>query len=478
MTRPRMRHRGMHVGVLRQAALTPEFSVKRRSWYQTLKGADRALKVLIGYLRTGRRPATLPEGEPLLGVIPFTCAHPDEFPVRIPKALQDVLEELVKHGVVPEPTVTVAEWRFLLKKVERNEAVGPDGSIYGRKTYEQLDLWWAASLFNSLTTLIWARFGKRPRVAKLPNQVVIGIVGDWGTGFQVRYQGRNPAFKVMRSLLAQRPDYIVHLGDVYYSGTPNDPFFAHPFEERNNLIRCWPRAHAGGRSFTLNSNHEMYSLGRGYFYDALGAPAFKVQNRTSYFLLQSAHWQIFGLDSAYASPDRATFMDGSLHPDQIAWLKKVRDPRRRSIVMTHHNPLSIYGKNTKTSPLWAQLEQGFGRRQPDYWYWGHIHNGIVYECAGRDVAARNKTKARCIGHSAIPFGFAWGLTRPETLLAAAPGAMPSAFQPIETVKYFAHERVPGTSYVKNGFAVLRLSGAAISEEIYDEDGQLTWRGLD
>jgi hypothetical protein len=38
--------------------------------------------------------------------------------------------------------------------------------------------------------------------------------------------------------------------------------------------------------------------------------------------------------------------------------------------------------------------------------------------------------------------------------------------------------VPGSAYVKNGFAILRLSGATISEEIYDEDGDMRWHGLD
>jgi len=466
---------GLNLQALRQAATTRGFGASKKSWHQKLKDADRDLKLLIGYLQTGERPPTLPEGEPMLGIIPFTCAHPEEFPGRIPKALQVVLSELVKLGVVPKPTITVTEWRFLLKKVDKDEAVSPDGSIYGYKTYEQLDLWWIASLFNSLTTVIWAKFGTTPRVAKLPDTVAIGIVGDWGTGFGPKYKGRNPAQKVMRSLLGQKVDYIVHLGDVYYSGTPDNPTFVHANEERDNLVRCWPRGRKPGTSYALNSNHEMYSLGRGYFGNALADANFKHQSKTSYFLLQNAHWQIFGLDSAYASPDRSTFMEGSLDARQIAWLKKARVPKRRSIVMTHHNPLSVYGKGTYR--LWAQVEQGLSGRQPDYWYWGHIHDGIVYKCAGRSPQSRNVTKARCIGHSAIPFGFAWGLTKPETLLAAAPGALPAAFQPIDTVEYFAHEPVPGSPYIKNGYAILRLSGAGISEEVYDEDCELTWRGL-
>ena len=66
-----MRSHGMSVGVLRQAAATRGFSAGRKRWYQARKDADRALKVVIGYLRMGKRPPTLPEGKPLLGVIPF-----------------------------------------------------------------------------------------------------------------------------------------------------------------------------------------------------------------------------------------------------------------------------------------------------------------------------------------------------------------------------------------------------------------------
>ena len=58
------------------------------------------------------------------------------FPVKIPKALQVILNELVKLGGVPKPTVTVAEWRILLKKVAKDKAASPDGAIYGYKTYE------------------------------------------------------------------------------------------------------------------------------------------------------------------------------------------------------------------------------------------------------------------------------------------------------------------------------------------------------
>jgi len=49
-------------------------------------------------------------------------------------------------------------------------------------------------------------------------------------------------------------DYIVHLGDVYYAGTELAP---PPGEEMQHFLQMWP-AMPPGRSFTLNSNREMY----------------------------------------------------------------------------------------------------------------------------------------------------------------------------------------------------------------------------
>ena len=47
---------------------------------------------------------------------------------------------------------------------------------------------------------------------------------------------------------------------------------------------------------------------------------------------------------------------------------------------------------------------------PALWYWGHLHNGIVYDNMF-DAKTRRRfvTKGRCCGHAAIPFGNGWGL---------------------------------------------------------------------
>src|SRR5262245_16112780 len=43
----------------------------------------------------------------------------------------------------------------------------------------------------------------------------VALVGDWGTGAQ-------PAIQVLREIASFKPDVLVHLGDIYYSGTPSE----------------------------------------------------------------------------------------------------------------------------------------------------------------------------------------------------------------------------------------------------------------
>ncbi len=72
----------------------------------------------------------------------------------------------------------------------------------------------------------------------------------------------------------------------------------------------WPFA-AGKVSRTLNSNHEMYSGGFGYFDMALPA----MHQDASYFALQNTNWLFVGLDTAY--------IDHDLDAQQVAWLNLV-----------------------------------------------------------------------------------------------------------------------------------------------------------
>jgi hypothetical protein len=157
--------------------------------------------------------------------------------------------------------------------------------------------------------------------------------------------------------------------------------------------------------------------------------------------------------------------------NQINFIKGLNTANKTVIVLTHHNPTNIEGTGTTQGatqlPLWNQTLSALGR-PPDYWYWGHVHNAMVYSATS--FAAQNGVKARCAGHGAIPFGVAWGLQNPD-----------GTNKP--SVEYFAHELLSSayeridlqqTNRVLNGFAMLTIGPDTIKEEFIDQTGAVRW----
>jgi hypothetical protein len=54
-----------------------------------------------------------------------------------------------------------------------------------------------------------------PKVITIKAGAKIGLIGDWGTGAE-------PAKLILRQLKAQNPNIVIHLGDIYYSGTDEE----------------------------------------------------------------------------------------------------------------------------------------------------------------------------------------------------------------------------------------------------------------
>jgi hypothetical protein len=91
-------------------------------------------------------------------------------------------------------------------------------------------------------------------------------------------------------------------------------------------------------------------------------------------------------------------------------------------------------------------------REPDYWYWGHLHNGICY-------AAQGGLHARCAGHGAIPYGNASELHgHSRVLWSETQNARDEAYP----------------DRVLNGYVKVRLVGEGIIEEFIGEDGSVRW----
>ncbi|SOE97718.1 hypothetical protein SAMN05414139_10876 [Burkholderia sp. D7] len=335
--------------------------------------------------------------------------------------------------------------------------VSDEGDLVGKNPYESLDIGWTESAVCWLEHFppeTKANFRTSPPEIPLEEYPVsIAIAGDWGTGFTYRTDGLpTPAEKVADQIKALIPTYAVHLGDVYYAGTET--------EEQLKFIGNWPPGERGG--FTLNSNHEMYSGANGYYsiLDDVGRK-FAVQNGNSYFALSNKDWLVIGLDTAYHADEIHLYQHGYLDPAQCAFIDGLitRDAApKRAILLTHHNGLSVDGMTP--SALWGQVASRFAGVEL-WWYWGHMHAGIVY--SDRDTRGQMQPSssgggiihARCAGHGAVPAG------EPDSLVAN-PGAVWHENRTVADLLY------PGRVY--NGLVSLTLNGADLTEEFIDEDG--------
>jgi len=349
---------------------------------------------------------------------------------EIVKLVWDSLKDAQKLENLATTRLTQEDYNSLIG----TPLVGPDGTIYGTATYEQLDLdpGWLLSALNYVINqlpLAINRFNTTPYTNKCAPAIsknlgpLIAIIGDWGTG----YYKTGPAKLIMDEVrgLPKPPDYIMHLGDVYYAGTDRRP---EKGEEQANFLDLWGDS-PPETAFTLNSNHEMYGNasrdfgGSGIIDVALGATTpFAHQNKTTYFALDFGRWVILGLDSAYYSDAENgihMYMEGAIGKDssdlterrmqQSDWIQTLDLADKKIIVMTHHNPIAYTGDAAKSDKLLKQVNSALPR-PPDYWYWGHVHIGAAYN----QQAACKPTWGRCVGHSAIPFGEPTGLEGKKT----------------------------------------------------------------
>ena len=193
------------------------------------------------------------------------------------------------------------------------------------------------------------------RPLPFPERGRIGIVGDWGTGLY--------GAPLIARRDAERPDpfdLLLHLGDVYYSGTKKRagelPRYLAEAAERD------PRA--------FNSNHEMYSGGECFFKETL--PAFGQD--ASCCAIENDRWMLVGLDVAYT--------DHEIDDEQVAWLKRsssIRPAIERSSSSRITSCTRIFdtqGQKLRAHPGFAVI---LNSRRIFAWYWGHEHRCAIYQ---------------------------------------------------------------------------------------------------
>jgi hypothetical protein len=342
--------------------------------------------------------------------------------------------------------------------------------ILGFGPYESLDHQWAESVLNYYQTgrnrvpfPTHQDHGINPvqNVVQTP-EIRIAIAGDSGVDTRI-----TPPVAIAGLMNNRNPHYTIHLGDVYYSGLAKG--------EEDHFLNLWPAGSVG--TYTLNSNHEMYCGGIGYFKVLLANPMFVAQQGLSYFALTNDHWLIIGLDTAYfAYYQSLLYEEGSLaEPDtnkernglvQLQWLREVlgQNPNKRVILLSHHDGFDVNPATGAVSrkPLLQRITGELSRVRDWWWYFGHVHAPIVYQ---RIFFSNNSSvSARCVGHGAVPYE-----PFPQDLKKLGDGEVRVLWSETDLARNGGDSR-----RAPNGFLLLTLKGAEIKEEFYDELGRQRW----
>jgi len=216
---------------------------------------------------------------------------------------------------------------------------------------------------------------------KLPSTAKVLMIGDWGTRMT------DNVAMLRAGLNAWKPDAIVHLGDVYYSGTK--------YECEQNVLDVMDKlvSDLGIKRppfFTIPGNHEYYSGGVGYFdmIDRINinADVSSSLQRASYFCLRTEDgaWQFLGMDTGYNDRDPINSVAPDLRASEVKWHQDKLDKfKGTTVLLSHHQLFSANSKLTDgdkpylNTDLYRTFSPYFDRVAA--WFWGHEHNYVIFK---------------------------------------------------------------------------------------------------
>ncbi|HET9212157.1 MAG TPA: metallophosphoesterase [Thermoanaerobaculia bacterium] len=290
----------------------------------------------------------------------------------------------------------------------------------------------------------------------LPNKptVTVALLADWGTGME-------DAQALLDQIKDKNPDVVIHLGDIYYAGTPD--------EVQSNFYGIYQQVLGTNPPplYTLSGNHDMYSGGAGYYglLPMLGQPA-------SYFCLRNDNWQFLAMDTGLNDRDPFTVLTNLtfLNPPEVPWQqdKILNAGGRKTVLLSHHQLFSAFGSvgtDTQGNALACNpnLQAAFTANgenlleQVAWWFWGHEHNLDIYQPY---VGLANGC---CIGAGAVPMLVEDDPYTPATGLTLPPG---------ETLP---PQIIAGTQLGTNGtvynhaYAIMTLTGADAQVTFYQDE---------
>ncbi|WP_222984210.1 metallophosphoesterase family protein [Flagellimonas meishanensis] len=300
----------------------------------------------------------------------------------------------------------------------------------------------------------------------LPNDAKVGILGDWGTGLP-------DAVALLRDMMVQhKPDAIIHLGDIYYSGTPDEchTYFADVFTQVFDEVLG-----QGNRIpvFSIPGNHDYYAWGAEYYNVVTNLNNYPggetAMQPASYFCLrtQDGGWQFLGMDTGYndsnpADQLNAIYAGPWLQNTEIDWLQdKMERFDGASIVLSHHQ---VFSSNTALNGKYSVLNtvpyfnpyiyRVFSEYMPSKvagWIWGHEHNFVMYQNNLLALA-----KGRLVGNSAYE-----ELTSIDPYKVNYPQIPYLVGEPAyDQYKLGTNADSNGITYYNHGYAILDFGGRA------------------
>lgn len=260
---------------------------------------------------------------------------------------------------------------------------------------------------------------------QLPAGAKVAILGDWGTGM-------DDARAMLAEILDEHhPDVILHLGDIYYSGT-NEECSRHFADLFDDAFK--PPRHPVP-VYTIPGNHDYYAWGVG-FYDMLdhklnqSDPSWHQQ--ASYFCLRSADakWQFLGMDTGQADGDPLDNKNpraAVLRDSEKAWLADKMNFPGTTILLVHNQVFSAHStinvppaKPYLNDGLMAVFEGHYDKIAA--WFWGHEHTLVLFR-----NGLFGLKKGRLVGASAFesthddnPYGDSFKGAVPEQLFDGQP----------------------------------------------------------
>jgi hypothetical protein len=288
-------------------------------------------------------------------------------------------------------------------------------------------------------------------------EIKIALLSDWASD-------TSESDSVAHLVAGSTPDYTIHLGDIYFVGTPKEveANFTAPYAS-------WYFGESG--SLVLSGNHEMYSNGKGFFRQLLPAMYAKVgevkmTQQAGFFCLEGEHWRVIGIDTGYTSVGRPFLEvisppDCRLKKEQIDWLRDVVrigdvNDKRGLVFLSHHPNISAFREDYPKPG--EQINEILGdASRPVIWFWGHDHRLVVYHAAKNGKGPH--AFGRCIGHGGLPV---------EVELPQSP-------DDLAKINFYDHRVrtvMKGYKVGFNGFVMLNLKGERLVAEYRDIDDQL------